>query len=276
MDNKITFYQKYPLVCLASVNSEILLFPIDHIKTKMQFTNNSFIKLSKQNINKHGFIGFYKGIIPSIGRHWTYSGLRIGLYEEIRDYLYANNFNDDDFLPKILASSISGGISQFIASPFDMVKMNAIVNPNNNRTIIKNIYNQYGFMGFYKGVYPNVARAICVNIGEIATYDFAKKQILVYRNVEDIYTFSIASFFSGFSSALLCTPADTIRTKIMTEKNTSKNINTLKFCSNIIKKDGIFILYTGFYANWFRLAPWQLIFWNSYEFYRSYFGYKNF
>lgn len=273
MDNTITFYQKYPLICLSSVNSEIVLFPIDHIKTKMQASNSHFWKITHRNLRR-GPLSFYRGFTPSIGRHWTYSGLRIGLYEEIRDKMYQYDISDTEILPKILASSISGGISQLIASPFDMIKMNSITSNQKISKIVSNIYQQSGILGFYKGVTPNVVRAVGVNIGEIATYDLAKRTILSYRNVEDIYTFSLSSFFSGFFSALLCTPADTLRTRIMTESNL--HFSTFRYTINLIQKEGVFVLYTGFYANWFRLAPWQLIFWNSYEFYRSYFGYKNF
>jgi solute carrier family 25 (mitochondrial uncoupling protein), member 27 len=273
MDHNITFYQKYPLICLATLHSELCLFPLDNIKTKMQFTNNSFIKLANNTIRTSGYKSLYKGFIPSVTRHWSYSGLRIGLYEELRKII---GNNDSTIINKILASGISGGVSQFISSPFDMVKINAITSPKNNITIMKDIYKFNGIKGFYTGVTPNVIRAISVNIGEIATYDISKRIILKYRDKEDFYTFSLASFFSGFSSAALCTPADTLRTKMMA--NNSKKIykNTLDCLIKTTKQGGIKILYTGFYANWFRLAPWQLIFWNSYEFYRVKFGYGNF
>jgi len=32
-----------------------------------------------------------------------------------------------------------------------------------------------------------------------------------------------------------------------------------------IREEGVITLYKGFYPIWFRLAPWQLIFWVSYE-----------
>jgi len=273
MDHNITFYQKYPIICLATLHSELCLFPLDNIKTKMQFTNNSFIRVSNNTILTGGYKSLYKGFIPSVTRHWSYSGLRIGLYEELRDII---DINESDIATKILASGICGGVSQFVASPFDMVKINAITSPKNNITIMKDIYKLNGIRGFYTGVTPNVIRAITVNIGEIAAYDISKRLILKYRNKEDFYTFTLASFFSGFSSAALCTPADTLRTKMMANNSGIIYKNTLDCLLKTVEHGGIRILYTGFYANWFRLAPWQFIFWNSYEFYRVKLGYKNF
>ena len=43
-----------------------------------------------------------------------------------------------------------------------------------------------------------------------------------------------------------------------------------------ILKHYIKSLYIGFIPNWLRLAPWQFIFWNSYEFYRIKFGLDGF
>ena len=75
-DNNIAFYKKYSLICLASINPEILLFPIDNIKTKSQFYNVTYRYSFKNSIRTNGIHSLYKGLSPSITRHWVYSGLR--------------------------------------------------------------------------------------------------------------------------------------------------------------------------------------------------------
>lgn len=37
--------------------------------------------------------------------------------------------------------------------------------------VYKTIARNEGFPGFYRGIQPNIVRNICVNVGEMASYD---------------------------------------------------------------------------------------------------------
>lgn len=73
----------------------------------------------------------------------------------------------------------------------------------------------------------------------------------------------LSSISSGFISTVLSTPADVIKSRLM-QKNTPYN-NLCDCIIKTIKHEGIGTLYKGFFLIWMRLAPWQLIFWISYE-----------
>ena len=64
---------------------------------------------------------------------------------------------------------ISGAIAQLVATPFDLLKVQYITDTNNkNRTIMnsfQNIIQKNGLFGLYKGVSPNITRALCVKFG---------------------------------------------------------------------------------------------------------------
>jgi len=124
-DNNNSFFKKYPLICLSSMNSEFFTFPIDSIKTRMQINNNnrSFFSTGISLVKKNGFFSLYRGIQPAILRHWVYTGSRISLYESIRKGFYENGYSENDIFPKITASVLAGSIGQFIASPTDLVKI---------------------------------------------------------------------------------------------------------------------------------------------------------
>ena len=53
-----------------------------------------------------------------------------------------------------------------VATPFDLLKVQYITDTNNkNRTIMnsfQNIIQKNGLFGLYKGVSPNITRALCV------------------------------------------------------------------------------------------------------------------
>ena len=73
----------------------------------------------------------------------------------------------------------------------------------------------------------------------------------------------MSSICSGFIASLCCTPADVIKSRIMQTNSPYKGLTDCIY--KTVTEEGILSLYKGFYPIWFRLAPWQLIFWVSYE-----------
>ena len=73
----------------------------------------------------------------------------------------------------------------------------------------------------------------------------------------------MSSICSGFVASLCCTPADVIKSRIMQSNSPYNGIGDCIY--KTVTEEGFISLYKGFYPIWFRLAPWQLIFWVSYE-----------
>ena len=246
--------------CLAEIGT----YPIDYIKTRMQInpqkTNSYFIL---RNLRKDP-LQIYDGLKPALFRHCIYTMLRINIYESLRDS--SKNKRGLSIGEKIMIGGISGGVAQFIASPCDLIKIRYITDINNisiSRTI-KQIYTEGGIQGLWRGVVPNVSRGMLVNIAELATYDHSKGFIKKSFDMKDSTPLHIsASLCSGFVSSVLCTPADVIKSRIMQTNSPYKGM--IDCIYKTITEEGILSLYKGFYPIWFRLAPWQLIFWVSYE-----------
>lgn len=81
---------------------------------------------------------------------------------------------------KILAAAITGSISILFANPMDVVKvrMQSIARElgaggkmPSSFTVYSTIYKNETFWGFYRGIQPNIVRNVCVNVGEMASYD---------------------------------------------------------------------------------------------------------
>ena len=73
----------------------------------------------------------------------------------------------------------------------------------------------------------------------------------------------MASVCSGFVASVCCCPADVIKSRMMQTNSPYNNIGSCII--GTVRKEGLPSLYKGFFPIWFRLAPWQLIFWVSYE-----------
>tara|TARA_B110000908_G_C10241443_1_gene446330 strand:+ start:460 stop:1275 length:816 start_codon:yes stop_codon:yes gene_type:complete len=259
------------LIPIASLIAETITHPIDFTKTQKQYlkTNVSFFKLCSQTFQQRGLRGFYPSIVPAVCRHWVYTTTRVGLYEHLRS-------KDSNMFNKMYSGVIAGGIAQAIASPTDLVKIKLQtqilkqtqqtnkLKPDNMYTIIKHTYKHNGLRGFYYGWQPNVLRAMTVNLGELVAYDSGKQKLLQHMD-DNVYCHGLASLHSGFWSTLLSTPADVLKTRMMSDSK-----YTMIQCSkDIIQQEGVMSLWKGFFPNWFRLAPWQFIFWVTYEQLRS-------
>lgn len=63
-----------------------------------------------------------------------------------------------------------------------------------------------------------VYRAALVNLGDLTTYDFAKRTIMQKTKLPDCHTVHImASICAGLVAATMGTPADVVKTRIMNQ-----------------------------------------------------------
>jgi len=240
------------LTPIASLIAETLTHPIDFVKTRRQVlkTNVSVFSIAVETFKTAGILGFYPAIVPAVIRHWVYTTLRVGLYERFRT-------KDATFWEKAVA-----GLSA------DLVKVRMQVNTLTGfkhytgvLDVINKVYQKDGIVGFYQGWKPNVLRAMTVNMGELVAYDAGKQWLLQYMSDNTPCHF-LASVHSGFWATFCSTPADVLKSRLMVAGQQTSMYSCLV---NTVKKEGMLAMWKGFFPNWMRLAPWQLIFWVSYE-----------
>merc|ERR1712106_1306276 len=84
----------------------------------------------------------------------------------------------------------------------------------------RKIIKQGGVISLWRGCWPNVQRAALVNLGDLSTYDSVKSSILTNTTLEDNYlTHCMASGCAGLVGAIMGTPADVVKARIMNQKN---------------------------------------------------------
>lgn len=86
---------------------------------------------------------------------------------------------------------------------------------------------------------------------------------------DDLRCHLLSAFCSGFVASLCSTPADVAKSRIMNQKPGPNGEvmykGTFHCWVKTFNEEGFFALYKGFFPGWFRLAPWQLVFWVTYE-----------
>ena len=229
------------------------------------------------------------GLEAACLRHVFYSGIRVMLYEFLRDKTKIFGRNQDGVFPihkSIICALLSGGVGQFIASPTDFVKVQMQVEGLRIITgkeriyrgtfdCFKCLYNKYGFIGLWNGCIPNVQRGALIQIGDLFAYDTAKQTILKYTNLDDNWILhGLSSTIAGLVSTIMCNPCDVVKTRIMNNPNEFKG--TFHCFTTIIRNEGFFSLYRGFFPIWARLGPWTIIFYLTFEKLRNIYGLKSF
>lgn len=265
---------RFGLIATSCVVAESVTFPIDFAKTRMQLATGKqgFFEALIGAVRTEGIGAVYAPLPPAVMRHWVYTSLRISIYEDLRNYL-AGGKKESSPGVKALASFTAGGVAQAVASPTDRLKV-VMVKEGGSRSMVqvcKDIFASSGIKGFYVGVGPNVLRAACVNLGELATYDQAKRFVLQSTGLPDgLACHTMSAFCSGLVASFCSTPADVIKSRVMSGQSSG----IVSCVGETLKNEGPIAFTKGFVPNWMRLAPWQFCFWASYEQLRQLLGYS--
>jgi len=281
---------KFSLTGSASMLAEGVTFPIDITKTRLQLqgqadftgTRLGFGGMAMDIMKKEGVMGLYAGVTPAVARHIPYTGFRAIGYEYIRAFFCGGASKEDaPLLAKMAAGMSAGAIGQAIAVPCDLIKVRMqsdgrlvaagkLESPRYSGLMdaFTKIKASEGMAGFYAGCTPAIQRAALVNLGELTTYDTAKKEIVKYTG-DNLLCHLSSAICSGFVASLCSTPADVAKSRIMSQSalpdGTMPYSGTFDCWQKVVRNEGFFALYKGFMPGWLRLGPWQLVFWCSYE-----------
>jgi len=298
-----TMAKKYAMSVMAASVAESVTYPLDLTKTRLQlqgevasgelnFKYKGMIRTAFGIVKEEGLLMLWRGMLPALYRHAIYTGIRMTAYEEIRNELQRTDKNGFPLWKKVVAGMTAGGVGQLVASPTDLIKTQ--IQMEGKRRLqgkpprvkgmtdaFQKIVKQGGIAGLWRGCWPNVQRAALVNLGDLSTYDTIKRKLLKNTNLKDnSVTHCLSSACAGLVGAIMGTPADVVKARIMnqpTDKNGKGTLYKSSFdcLAKTIKHEGFFALYKGFLPCWLRMAPWSLTFWLSFEKIRKFFGAKS-
>ncbi|XP_050735975.1 mitochondrial uncoupling protein 4-like isoform X7 [Eriocheir sinensis] len=296
---------KYILSCCAATTAEMVTYPLDLTKTRLQIQGEKGLngqrtvslaqdKLSYMPyrglartgvgiVQEEGLLKLWQGVTPAVYRHLIYSGTRMVLYEKVRDHLFTTRADGTrPVWQAIVGGILVGGVAQFLASPADLIKVQMQMEGRRrfegkpprihsaSEAFIK-IYGAGGLRGLWKGCMPNVYRSAFVNLGDLTTYDSVKRYFMgTWRLSDSYWTHALSSACSGLVSAVLGCPADVVKARIMNQPTNGKARgllykNSLDCLVKTVHNEGFWALYKGFIPCWLRMGPWSLTFWLTYE-----------
>ena len=281
--------QRWLLGGVAACCGETATYPLDFCKVRLQLQNElgksltgeaasgkarGLLATAAHIFRSEGLLAMYGGLSAAALRQFVYGGIGVGLYVPVRTLVIGRDADPKkaSLLQRIAAGALSGSLGQLVANPFDLVKVRLQADgrlkalgqaPRYRGTLdaLRRIPAEEGVAGFYKGLGPSIGRAAVINGCGIASYDQTKVVVLQLTGRDKgLVPQVIGSLVSGLVSAIVSTPFDVIKTRMMNQAEGKRLYSGPIDCVvKTVRSEGVGGLYKGFTPAYARLAPHRVV-----------------
>jgi len=155
--------------CFAGFTCTIIVTPIEKIKIQLQNNpSENFMSV----IKKENFKSIYNGWSACLAREIPGFGIYMSVFNMLK-----NNTENMTLTKTFAYGGISGICAWLGMYPSDVIKTNMQSHNISLKMAIKKIYNNDGFIGFYKGISFALIRAGLLHSGVFLGYEFTKQFI---------------------------------------------------------------------------------------------------
>ncbi|RPA84834.1 mitochondrial carrier [Ascobolus immersus RN42] len=173
----------------AGAVTQIITNPIWVLKTRMLSTGANAVGAYKSTadgfrtlMRDEGVKGLYRGLIPSL---WGvgHGALQFGIYENLKIWRKDQKDGEDlatlDWLVTSAGAKVAAGSIMY---PYQVVRArlqsyDADKNYKNVRDVLRKVWRNEGFVGFYKGLTPNIVRVLPSTCITFLVYEHMRKYL---------------------------------------------------------------------------------------------------
>lgn len=234
-------------------------------------------------LRDEGVLSLYRGLAPSLLREASYSSLRLGLYEPVRDgyvgaLASAGVANSEGGLAvKLLAGGTSGIIGSAVANPADLLKVRIQAQAGARGSLwgmAADIVRRDGVAGLWQGVRPSMARAAVLTASQVGSYDHIKQWLrgcgMPLLAADGLALHVACSLSAGFVASLATTPIDFVKTRLMTGRaggqpsppppsGRARPSSAWACVVHAVRDEGAAALYKGFVPTFMRIGPHTVV-----------------
>ncbi|XP_001368096.1 putative mitochondrial transporter UCP3 [Monodelphis domestica] len=272
----------------AACFADLLTFPLDTAKVRLQIQGESQSEKAIQNVRYRGVLGtittmvktegpssLYNGLVAGLHRQMSFASIRIGLYDSVKQFYTPKGAENSSIIVRILAGCTTGAMAVTCAQPTDVVKVrfqaSVRLGPGSCRKYsgtmdaYRTIAREEGIRGLWKGTLPNITRNAIVNCAEMVTYDMIKEALIDRHLMTDNFPCHFISAFSaGFCATVVASPVDVVKTRYINSPP-GRYSSTVDCMLKTLSQEGPTAFYKGFTPSFLRLGSWNVMMFVTYE-----------
>ncbi|KAI5124933.1 hypothetical protein M0805_007360 [Coniferiporia weirii] len=175
---------------IGGISSQLSIYPIETLKTQMMSTTGGqkrdVLSAAKRLWALGKFRAYYRGLTVGLIGVFPYAAIDMSTFEALKlAYLRSTGKTDAGMLPLLAFGSISGGVGATSVYPLNLVRTRLQASGSSGHPQrYKNIfdvawktYQHEGWKGFYRGLFPTLAKVIpSVSISYVV-YEESKKRL---------------------------------------------------------------------------------------------------
>lgn len=201
-------------------------------------------------------LGPGQGLAAGLHRQFIFTGLRLGLYEDLCRRIATSDpaLPDTSVFARTLAALTTSAIGITAANPSDVVKVRfqAQHGPRSGaqgeagqyksavRAYVDIARSEGVIGGLYKGYGPNLLRNSIISATEIVTYDVTKQNLLQLGLEDSPVTHFAAGTTAGFAATVLGSPWDVLGTRLMAD---TSRLGVVPYVVKMLREEGISSFY---------------------------------
>ncbi|KAA8494250.1 putative S-adenosylmethionine carrier 2, chloroplastic [Porphyridium purpureum] len=248
---QLSFVERMLCGAVARGVAQTTLHPVDVMRTRLQV---------RKITSKLELRTFLKGVIPQITLAVPAGAIQFVAFELAREEL-AKLDPDNKFgsARQLIAGAIGALSAAVVRVPQEVCKqrIQADIYPN-VAVAVREIMAADGIAGFYKGWLATISRDVPWNALSFLFHGETKKvfTLVTKKQPDDRQNLLLASF-SGMLAAMIMTPIDVAKTRIMTQRageavKYSGLVNTIRI---VMQEEGVAALFKGTIPRVMYLAP---------------------
>ncbi|KZT37866.1 mitochondrial carrier [Sistotremastrum suecicum HHB10207 ss-3] len=258
-----TFSQSLLAGGAAGTAVDLLFFPIDTVKTRLQ-SAQGFAKAG-------GFRGIYKGV----GSIVVGSAPGAAVFFSCYDTLKRVSPLPESYAPltHVLSASTAEVAACLIRVPTEVIKTRTQTSAYGplagSLFAAKSVWTSSGFEGFYRGFSSTIFREIPFTSIQFPLYEILKHQLSLQLHRKPLYAHeaAICGSIAGGTAAALTTPLDVLKTRVMLDMRDSSTgkIPLLRRFKSIYLEEGMRALFAGVVPRTLWISAGGAVFLGVYE-----------
>jgi len=191
----------------AGALTDLLFFPVDTIKTRLQSPQGFF--------RSGGFSRIYSGLPATVAGCVPGAAVFFGTYEYTKKKLATSQPNLNHTFDHILSAALAVSTAALVRVPVDNVKQKMQVT---NESFINTIF-KVKVLGI-RGYWSSLMRDIPFSVVQFPLYEYMKKKSLAHKKLHPecevpIGEAAVFGSLSGGVAAVVTTPVDVIKTRLI-------------------------------------------------------------